>query len=250
MGILDFVKISPPAPPKHCMVFPYSSRPQTRRLVVRNATTKAMVVKMLPTCPQALHVDNSSLVVQPNEWNSTTMTLDPKKVKNSDDMNNHSLLVFCRLKSKSHEALLKEWMDNTEVSKDNFTHLAYNLKIYRSRDFAAPDTVVDLPGASELLEAPQGVITLYDPQEFVDCLTARNVESETATANELSETDLNACCPDSMAKTAHSIDEGTRTARKIGNSCFLVNALDRIYPGSGEPVEKNLPKSYFPCGQS
>ncbi|CAD5224898.1 unnamed protein product [Bursaphelenchus xylophilus] len=233
--------------PQHVMVFPVSSRPQARRLVLRNPTGRELAVKLVATCPKALQIDGPHLIIAPNEWNSTNMVLDANKVAEQSDLQFHSVLVYCRLRSKFSEVGLADWFN--EEDNENPINLAYSLKIHRTIDFAAPDTVVDLPGKACLVEPINAPTFDYDPRDVADCLTARGVESETATANQLSETDLLACCPDSLAKTALEFDDGTRTARWIGRGCCAVKALDSLYPGSGQALQKKV-GTVFPCGQA
>jgi len=225
-------------------VFPVSKRLQTRRLVLRNPTNEDYAIKVRASCPKLLYVEAANVIVHANEWLAIPVTLDFAHLEKPEDLKYHTISVFCRsglIPAKN----IAEWYEN---DSDDSLYLAQTLKVSRSTGFAAPDTVLDLPGSSTLLETPP--YPTFDVDDS-DCRTAHRFDSDTATATEISEDDFAAAvAPDSLISTAHNIDSGMPTARDVNDRgwCALGSMLSTFYPTTNLKVETSQKKSIFPCG--
>jgi len=226
-------------------VFPVSKRPQIRRLVLRNPTNDDLVVKLRTSCPEVLQIEVKNFAVHANEWVAIPLTLDVEKMKKIDELKYQSLSIYCR-STQIGKKKVAEWTLND--SDDSF-YLALSLKIVRLNGFAAPDTVMDLPGMSTLLETPN--YPTFDVDDS-DCRTARRFDSDTATANDINEDDLAAIAPDSSISTAHNIVSGMNTARDFNYRgwCVVGDVFSTFYPAAKQNPKdgKNSKYTIFPCG--
>lgn len=228
------------------IIFPVSKRQQTRRIVLRNPTNANLVVKLRTSCPEALQIEMKNFTVHSNEWVAIPVSLDTWKMTRAEELKYQTLSVYCRSGAIGKKKIA-EWKLN---DSDDSLYLVLTLKIARVNGFAAPDTVIDLPGLSTLLETPPYPTFGVDDS---DCRTARRFDSDTATANEISENDFVAVAPDSMISTAHNVASGMQTARDFNYKgwCTVGGILSTFYPVGKHQNPKDVKNSkyaIFPCG--
>lgn len=243
-------------------VFPISSRTQLRRLVLRNPTGDDLAVKLRASNGRILRADSSNAIVHANEWLAIPLALHIERLTDNVELQFQSLAVFCRRVDIGREATTAWFKDDS----DDARFLCASLKIRRLRGFAAPETVLDLPGGSALIETPP--FATFDVDD-ADTQTAHGFDSDTATARDIEPEHWAAVAADSFVSTANRIDADMRTARDMNargfgaGACWLGDTLCSFYPCKAAPIQPEheptilakpgrggILASVFPCGSA
>uniref|UniRef100_A0A1I7YE00 Major sperm protein n=1 Tax=Steinernema glaseri TaxID=37863 RepID=A0A1I7YE00_9BILA len=220
---------SSPTMPKE-MVFPTSSKPSSRMLVLRNRKKHDIVVKIRVSDPSMLTVEPPFDVVRSNE--TRTISLTYTGGRNSS----HPVVeIFARCITPGNEANRRAWVDGKDLKP---TQLVACLQLKTSKTFAALETLVDLPGRAIMVESE--IHPTMDADD-TDTLTARGVDSDTTTAARLRDVDVLALVNDDEVNTARNTKD---------SSCWLNGwfggLLNLVFPAAD--AERSKRERAPPCG--
>uniref|UniRef100_A0A915DP37 Uncharacterized protein n=1 Tax=Ditylenchus dipsaci TaxID=166011 RepID=A0A915DP37_9BILA len=184
------------------MVFPFSRHASVRSLLFRNEGNKSLTIKIVSSSPEVLCVDvrNRILVCDSGDVVNVDVKLNAEKLEgeiSNSELKQHFLSIYC---SEVHEE----------------AELVHKLKIVRSKEFAALETVIDLHGK----QGPQKPVLVPSfGVDDSDCKTAHNVDSDTETAMPLSDNEFLDLLPPNSA--VHTAQDGTK--------CWLAQLLGNIF---------------------
>uniref|UniRef100_A0A915D908 Uncharacterized protein n=1 Tax=Ditylenchus dipsaci TaxID=166011 RepID=A0A915D908_9BILA len=212
-------------PSKCAMVFPFSRHTSVRSLLFRNEGNKSLAIKIVSSSPEVLCVNmrNRILVCDSGDVVNVDVKLNAEKLGgeiSNSELKQHFLSIYCvSTANRSHEDLAK-WM-KSEVHEE--AELVHKLKIVRSKEFAALETVIDLHGK----QGPhKPVLVPSFGVDDSDCKTAHNVDSDTETAMPLSDNEFLDLLPPNSA--VHTAQDGTK--------CWLAQLLGNIFPIANAPA--------------
>ncbi|KAM3728814.1 Nicastrin [Dirofilaria immitis] len=208
------------------IIFPAINKSVVRRLLLRNNTKTDFAIK--------LRTNSAVLVIEPQQGFLRAKHTQSISIRLDDTNNasNQSIKIYCRPVSKRTEAECRRWFLTPVEISESKDQLAQTLRIKTSTSFAPLETVLDLPCLAVSVQAEQYPTLMVNDS---DTVTARQIDSGTKTACEISETEILAMLPpDSVLNTAEGIDESGWN-RKIlfwmRPSCrWLEKFFDSVFP--------------------
>uniref|UniRef100_A0A0R3RSV3 MSP domain-containing protein n=1 Tax=Elaeophora elaphi TaxID=1147741 RepID=A0A0R3RSV3_9BILA len=222
------------------IVFPSTDKPVVRRLLLRNNTKTDFAVKLRTNSP-ALIIEPSQGFLRAGRIQSISLSFDgaQKALK-------QSIEIYCRPVDRRSEAECRRWFLSPIEIDDSINRLAQTLQIKTSIGFTPLETVLDLPCQVIAFQAEQHPTYMTNDS---DTITARQIDSGTATACAISETELLAMLPpDWTLKTAKGIDENGWNRSIFSWSLPPCGWLEKFFDSIFPPDETQ--ETVAPCGAS
>ncbi|KAF8362397.1 hypothetical protein PRIPAC_89320 [Pristionchus pacificus] len=126
-----------------------SDTPLIRRMLIRNPTRIDFVVKVL-AAKKVIDVDVTRFLLKANTFATINLVVNTNEM-GLFEMTFPKIDVFARPFSNASQNSLREWVanDGCETEKQKVA----SLKLRMSKEYSARDTILDLPGSAQSVEA-------------------------------------------------------------------------------------------------
>ncbi|GMT14908.1 hypothetical protein PFISCL1PPCAC_6205, partial [Pristionchus fissidentatus] len=154
-----------------------SDAPLIRRILIRNPTSTDFVVKILAS-KRIIDVDVSRFLLKGNTFATISLTVNTNEMT-LFEMNLPKIDVFARPFTNAAQNSLREWVANDGEESEKQRVAALKLRI--SKEYSARDTIIDLPGGAQTVEANEWGYK-NDGINDGDTATATRFDADTVTA--------------------------------------------------------------------
>ncbi|GMS84293.1 hypothetical protein PENTCL1PPCAC_6468, partial [Pristionchus entomophagus] len=154
-----------------------SDTPLIRRILIRNPTNIDFVVKIL-AAKRVIDVDVTRFLLKGNTFATINLTVNTNEM-GIFEMGFPKIDVFARPFSNANQNSLREWVANDGMETEK-QHVA-SLKLRMSKEYSARDTIIDLPGGAQSVEALEWGQKNGGPLDG-DTHTATRFDADTVTA--------------------------------------------------------------------
>ncbi|CAJ0962396.1 unnamed protein product, partial [Mesorhabditis belari] len=159
--------------PPQVIIFP-KNEPDLRTLIIRNATEKDYVIKLVPSCVRAFTLEGKALLVQKRRYAEVFVGFDPA-LSLKDKSYSHFLSVYARpIESYNHPSL-RFWLKGSTTTPNQ---LVTKMVARVEAGYSALQVVVDLPGGAMSCEPLTTAAKGVDESDARTCLP---IDGDTAT---------------------------------------------------------------------